>query len=409
MFRPLVPRACIGIGAAIVSLSLVATASTVTLHNFAGGTNDGAYPNGALIADSAGNLYGTTWSGGSGSCTGGCGTVFRLSQSNGTWTESIVHNFQGMSAGDGTNPWGALTADASGNFYGVTEAGGARNQGSVYELSPGLDGAWTETVLYSFGQVAGDGSAPGGKLIFDSSGNLWGTTSVGGSHSTGTIFELKLSGSGWSLTSIYSFPHSGTSLGEGPAGIVFDSAGNLFGVTEWGGTPYENGAGVVFQMVNSGGVWNQKVLHRFPTTGKPLQTPTGGLYLDSSDNLYMTMSRGGHGGPGITTINLSTFAVHDIYSSAGPQEVQPYEAIAIDTAGNLYSAGYASSQGTCACGFVYELSPGASWTPKTLASMNGNNGANPVGGVVVDAAGNLYGVTYLGGTNRLGVVYEVEQ
>src|ERR1700741_4944501 len=134
MLRSLVHR-CIVTSIIILPLSLAAAASTVTLHNFAGGTGDGAYPNGALISDAAGNLYGTTWSGGnSASCKGGCGTVFRLSPSAGSWTESIVYNFQGAPSGDGANPWGAFVADAAGNFYGVTASGGARNEGSVYEL-----------------------------------------------------------------------------------------------------------------------------------------------------------------------------------------------------------------------------------------------------------------------------------
>jgi uncharacterized repeat protein (TIGR03803 family) len=395
----------------VLSLVLAATGSaygaTETLHNFMGAPSDGSNPYGALIFDSAGNLYGTTEEGGTGACGRGCGTVYKLSPSAGGWTESVIYNF-GTGARGPLYPSGALITDASGNFYGLA-AGGYKGQGAIYKLSPGSGGTWSETTLYSFGAVPGDGNGPIGKLEFDASGNLWGVTAEGGAKKNGTVFELVPSSSGWTEKVVYSFPFVGTSQGSQPSGIIFDNAGNLYGVTTFGGATGVNGAGVMFRLENSGGTWKQVVVHEFSITGTSLQTPTGGMSLDATGTiLYMTMSRGGHGGGGIVALNLTTKVASELYGSGGSQTIQPYEAMAFDSSGNLYSASYDNNSGTCQCGFVYELSPGASkWTATTLANMNGTNGANPVGGVVIDALGNLYGATFSGGANKLGVVYEV--
>lgn len=215
----------------LVANAGTAHSSTVTLHNFSGAPNDGANPDGALTFDAAGSLYGTTSLGGSVSCGQGCGTVYRLSPTASGWTYSVIYNF-----GTGSTPLypsGALLADASGNFYGVAE-GGDKGKGTVYQLSPGGGGTWTETTLYSFG-VPGDGTAPVGKLAFDAAGNLWGVTSMGGTRGRGTVFELVPSSGGLTEKLIYSFPFAGSILGSQPSGIIFDSAGNLYGVTTYGG------------------------------------------------------------------------------------------------------------------------------------------------------------------------------
>lgn len=198
--------------------------------------------------------------------------------------------------------------------------------------------------------------------------------------------------------------------GSEPTGIIFDGSGNLYGVTEFGGTESVNGAGVVFQLIESAGVWAPKVLHRFPVTGTSPQTPTGGLIFDASGNLYMTMARGGNGGSGVFKLNPATGATETLFSFKGPQILQPYEGLVFDTAGNLYSSSDVGG-GNCengGCGFIYKLSPGAShWTSTLLATLNGGNGAYPEGGVVLDSAGNIYGTAFSGGSGKDGVVFEI--
>jgi uncharacterized repeat protein (TIGR03803 family) len=392
-----------------------AIASNTVIHSFSGGSADGANPLGGVTFDAAGNLYGTTNNGGNGPCGNGCGTVYRLSPSSGGWTESVIYNFQGSAANDGSGPVGPLTIDAAGNLFGYTFSGGPTSSGIVYELSPNQNGAWDETVLHYFGSIRGDGGSPTGKLVFDPSGNLWGVTEQGGKTAGGTVFELSPGSTGWQYSLVYSFPSGGTTFATEPSGIIFDNAGNLYGVSTFGGITCCNGAGVVFQLVNSGGVWTQNVLHRFPVFNtKRLQTPTGGLFLDSTTRtLYMTMARGGNGNTGVTTINLTSLATNDLYSFVGPQVLEPYQAITFDSAGNLYSASYYSKNENSTkcfstCGFVFELSPGSPhWTSHILEEFTGSNGMNPPGGVAIDSSGNLFGVTTYGGANNLGVVFEI--
>ena len=385
-------------------------ASDTVIYNFTGGSA-GINPSTGLIFDAAGNLYGGTYTGGSGACGGGCGVIFRLTPGeSGTWTQSVVYNFQGFTAGDGMYPSGRLISDAAGNLYGVTAAGGIRNCGTVFELIPGSGGSWTESVLHSFACGDKDGNEPSGNLVFDASGNLWGVTLAGGTRNGGMVFELVHSSGGWTESMIYNFSGVGTLSGSEPTGIIFDGSGNLYGVTEFGGTEAVNGAGVVFQLVESSGVWTQKVLHRFPITGTSLQTPNGGLIFDASGNLYMTMARGGNGGAGVFKFNPTTGATETVYSFKGPQIVQPYEGLVFDAAGNLYSSSYVGG-GNCGgygCGSIYKLSPGEShWTSTLLANLNGGNGAYPEGGVVLDSAGNVYGTAFSGGSSKDGVVFEI--
>jgi uncharacterized repeat protein (TIGR03803 family) len=380
------------------------------IYNFTGGSA-GMNPSTGLIFDAAGNLYGGTTFGGSGPCGGGCGTVFRLTPgSSGTWTQSVVYNFQGFTAGDGMYPSGALISDTSGNLFGVTSAGGARNCGTVFELTPGSGGSWTESVLHSFHCGNQDGTDPVGKLVFDSSGNLRGVTLSGGAIGGGTVFEMLHSSGGWTESVIYSFSVRDGLLGKEPTGIIFDAFGNLYGVTQFGGIAGATGAGVIFQLVQNSGVWTEKDIYRFPVTGTALQTPTGGLIFDSAGNLYMSMGRGGNGGTGVFRLNPVTGATKNVYTFKGPQTVQPYEGLTFDAAGNLYGASYVGG-GNCingGCGFVYKLSPtGNYWTPTILANLNGSNGAYPQGGVVLDGVGNVYGTAFSGGSNRNGVVFQI--
>ena len=226
-----------------VSLSMTTWAAAQwnekVLHNFTNNGTDGFFPTSGLIFDAAGNLYGTTFNGGA---YNRFGTVFELSPvPGGGWTETVLHSFNNDGT-DGWTPTAGLIFDAAGNLYGTTGSGGAYHGGTVFELSPMLGGGWTETILHSFGNGT-DGAGPGGgSLIFDAAGNLYGTTTLGGTFNCpsdgggcGTVFELTPTvGGAWTETVLYNFRRG--SDGHLPyAGLIFDATGNLYGTTLAGG------------------------------------------------------------------------------------------------------------------------------------------------------------------------------
>ena len=259
--------------------------------------SDGADPYGArLVFDQAGNLYGTTFNGGGGSCTGGvggCGVVYQLTPSGGGWTESVLYAFNGGS--DGAHPWAGVIFDQSGNLYGTTEFGGGSSNcpggcGVVYELVPS-QGSWTEKVLYTF-QNQQDGAAPYAGLIFDQSGNLYGATTQGGQHGGGTAFELTPSGEGWSFQTLYAFTAYGSGIAGGPtASLVMDNAGNLYGATAGDGV-YSDGA--VFKLISAGGGWTYSSLHDL-TSNDDGRLPRSNLVFDQYGNVYGTAGGGADG------------------------------------------------------------------------------------------------------------------
>jgi uncharacterized repeat protein (TIGR03803 family) len=333
------------------------TWTKTTLHHF--NSIDGANPSGALVFDSAGkNLYGTTAWGGSSSCVQGafkgCGTVFQLSHgTNGAWTLKTIHRFS-FSGPDGSNPASTLVFDSAGNLYGTTNAGGGNNAGTLFELSPAVNGTWAVKTLHTFTGANGDGANPFGPLVFDATGNLFGTTTRGGTHNAGTVFELSpATGGNWTATTLYSFSNSS---GNAPdAGVIFDSIGNLYGTTSSDGDICGCKFGTVFELVaGAGGTWTEKTLHTFTTDG----SGPGGVIFDSAGNLY-----------GVTFVGAS------------------------------------SGDGT-----VFELSPGSggTWTATQLHVFGGTDGAGPVGSLVFDSSGNLYGASgYGGANNNKGTVFEV--
>ena len=221
------------------------------LHSFNSNGTDGVGPVSGLILDKAGNLYGTTQYGGAGTCNSGgftgCGTVFELSpKPGGGWVEKILHNFVNDKV-DGSSPRGMLIFDAVGNLYGTTYYGGSGSSvncmndggcGTVFELSR-VKGVWTEKVLHSFTQDGTDGIFPTSNLVFDGTGNLFGTTDDGGGasyYSSGTVFELTpIAGGSWTETILHSFPYSNGTDGYYPAGLLMDAAGNFYGATFGGG------------------------------------------------------------------------------------------------------------------------------------------------------------------------------
>jgi uncharacterized repeat protein (TIGR03803 family) len=260
------------------------------LYDFLG-LSDGALPYGArLIFDQEGNLYGTAFSGGI-DCpgSGGCGVVYKLTPSNGRWTQSVLYSFSG--GNDAAHPWAGVIFDQSGNLYGTTEFGGAYGFGTVYELMPSASG-WTEKVLYSF-QNQQDGGQPYAGLIFDASGNLYGATTTGGIGNGGTVFELTPSGAGWSFQTLYAFAGGHGELAGGPtASLVFDNGGNLYGATAGDGA-YNFGA--VFKLtLSSNGSWTYTSLYDF-TGGNDGRLPRSNLVFDQYGNLYGTASGGATG------------------------------------------------------------------------------------------------------------------
>jgi uncharacterized repeat protein (TIGR03803 family) len=241
---------------------------------------DGGEPDAGLIFDSAGNLYGTTYSGG----TGNNGVVFKLTRSGPGWTESVLHNF--TNSPDGANPYSALTFDDNGNLYGTTNGGGT-GFGTVYQLTPSGSG-WTEKVIYVF-QGSNDGAYPSAGVVLDPDGNVYGTTQLKGADDGGTVFELMPSNGNWMFSVLYS-PIQG---GWSPVGTLARSSnGTLYGTFFFGGLPDScggEGCGNVFQLAPSNGGWGYTSLYEF-TGGEDGGNPEGGLILDSAGNLYGTTS-----------------------------------------------------------------------------------------------------------------------
>jgi uncharacterized repeat protein (TIGR03803 family) len=350
------------------------------LYSF-NGPPDGTLPSGGLVMDGSGNLYGVTQRGG----TGYWGSVYKLTpDGNGNWTETVLRSFFSTDK-NGDSPFGSLTLDAAGNLYGAATQGGRFPQGCssgcglVFKLSPPKTktGLWKYKVLYRFlGPRHNDGQYPNGDLVFDAAGNLFGTTLEGGSKFWGTVFELTPGPTGWTEKVLYNFLGSPSDGGQPAAGLTFDAAGNLYGPTSTGGVLNNScsyGCGTVFELSPNGGGWTERVLHAF----------TGG-----ADGAY----------PGV----------------AYPGSGAPYGAVITLSSGNLYgTTAFGGSQpGFSGDGVVFELSPlGDMWTEQVLHTFTSSpDGKLPLGGVIFDSSGNLYGTTFNGGAKgNDGIVYEISK
>ncbi len=254
------------------------------------GASGGATPYGGIpIFDQAGNMYGTTFAGGGGTCAGGCGLVYELSPANGGWTENVLYSFNGGSS-DGASPWAGVIFDQAGNLYGTTEFGGAYGYGTIYELSPSGSG-WTEKVLYNF-QGQADGGWPYAGLVFDRQGNLYGATTEGGAGQGGTLFQLAPDGSNWNYQTLCSFTRQMGEFAGGPVATpAMDAAGNLYGATGGDGA---YGFGSVFKASSSGGNWTCTSLYDF-TGGNDGRLPRSNLVLDSNGDIYGSAAGGAQG------------------------------------------------------------------------------------------------------------------
>jgi uncharacterized repeat protein (TIGR03803 family) len=398
---------------ALLMAATHAVAQETVLYNFNGGVT-GSEPGSNLILDAAGNLYGTSPRGGATDY----GVVFELSpQTGGGWTEQVLHSFSN-NGHDGILPQGGLIFDAGGNLYGTTSGGGVHKGGTVFELAPATGGGWTESVLHNFGAGA-DGSEPYGGLIMDAAGNLYGTTTLGGAHGDGAAFELSpVTGEGWTEKMLHSF--SGTTDGSQPfAGLTFDASGNLYGTALEGGT---YGDGTVFELTpQSGGQWAGKVLHTFGDAngnGAIAYEPYGGVVFDQAGNLYGTTYYGGGNGGGtvyeLTPSTSGEWKESPVRNFGGTGGAQPLAGVVIDAAGNLYGTTvnggneHTVCDGT-GCGVVYELSPvtGGGWTETVLIDFNYTDGGHPTGTLIFDSAGNICGTTSAGGSGVFGTVFEI--
>jgi len=321
------------------------------LYGFAGGT-DGATPYAEVTFDASGDLYGTTYSGGAFSA----GTVFELvPSSGGTWTESVLYSFTGGS--DGANPYGGLIFDPSGNLYGTSFYGGASGVGVVYKLTPNSDGTWTESVLHTFTGGQDGGNPNIGNLTFDPAGNLFGTTRYGGGSGAGVVYKLTPNSDGtWTESVLYTF--TGGQDGAYPSGtLIFGPAGRLFGNANNGGV----GLGNVFKLtLGAKGKWYEHVLYVFQGNQDGAY-PGGGVVRDTAGNLYGTTSAGinTHGGDG----QLFKLVRHPRggwskqvphYFEGPPRDgADSWAPVVFDAAGNLYGTAEDGWNSGC-CGVVFE-------------------------------------------------------
>jgi uncharacterized repeat protein (TIGR03803 family) len=365
-----------------------ATGHETVLYNFNGSSNgDGENPNVGLVLDSAGNLYGTTLVGGTTSCpnvsaTSGCGIVFKLDP---TGHETVLHTFTAAN-GDGASPRAGLIMDSGGSLYGTTEFGGSANFGTVFKLDP----TGNETVLYAFTGVSGEGVDPNSSLVMDKADNLYGTVAYG-STGLGGIFKLDTTGQ---ETLLYSF--TGTNGdGESPVGgLILDSAGNLYGVTTYGGNLSGvcavPGCGIVFKLDSSG---NETVLYSFTGTNGDGLTPRAGLTIDRAGNLFGTTSLGGTGSYG--TIFKIDPTGHETVLYNFADQGSPDSNLIMDSAGNFY--GTTSGGGSSAGGTLFKLDTTGHETVLYSFPLGNGDGKGPTGGLVMDSAGNFYGTTAVGG------------
>jgi len=379
------------------------------LHNFKLSNKEGNRPRSGLIFDAAGNIYGTTTIGGDTACDFGCGTVFELTpKADGGWTERVLHYFH-PNGREGTAPDTALIFDSAGDLYGTTTAGAAYGTGTVFELMPTTGGHWTAKVLHEFHPIVGDGEGSNG-LIFDAAGNLYTSTANGGAYGYGTVFELiPQAGGGWKGKVLHSFRRNGRG-GEAPiGGVVFDAAGNLYGTTYFGGA---YGSGTVFELTpNQGGGWGEIVLHHFNNNTNDGVYPSAGLIMDAAGNLYGTTYIGGAYRAG-TVFELMPKAGggwrETVLHSFNTDGFNPTGGLIMDAAGNLYGTTY--ENGADPCGTAFELTPkaGRGWRQTVLHRFsNYKGGAQPFAGLTFDPVGNLFGTTIIGGAFGYGTVFEI--
>lgn len=324
---------------------LTPSGAETVLHSFHADGTDGVYPLAGVVLGKKGILYGTTVEGGTNSIDG---TMFQLTPKKKSWTEAILHSFGAI--GDGAQPYDALTLDKNGNLYGTTYGGGTYSFGTVFERTP----SGTETVLWSFGNGT-DGANPIAGVIRDAKGNVYGTTEYGGLYNQGTVFELTPTMNGWTEAVLWSFG-SGTDGANPYGGVVLGKKGILYGTTINGG---DFGDGTVFALTPTKTGWTEKILHSFANNDIDGFNPAAGLLMDKkTGNFYGTALNGGGTGSVAGIVFKITpsgaYAILHVFSGS-PDGGSPWGGLASDKLGNLYGTTF--SGGTNGYGTVYKVTP----------------------------------------------------
>lgn len=366
-----------------------AAAKESVLHAFKG--TDGNHPVATLAFDTAGNLYGTTTEGGKYNQ----GTVFRISASK---QETVLYSFCKLSnCTDGSRPYNGVVLDTAGNIYGATPGGGKYGAGVVYKITV----AGKYSILHNFkGQPDGDEGY--GWLVFDKAGNLYGTTLQGGKNNTGAVYKITPAGE---ESIFYSFPDGS---GDGPldpiAGLTLDGSGNFYGTSIVGGGSSE--AGTVYKLTPAG---KETTLYSFNMTNG--YEPYAGVTLDPKGNIYGATVYGGSGETGVVYKLSPSGKPLFTYSLSDATGISPYATPILDAKGNIYGVG--GLGGPHGYGAVFKMPPsGKSATPLYGFCADGlpncNDGAEPLGGIVFDTKGNLYGTGSIGGgSGEYGVVFKI--
>lgn len=400
------------LAAIVCSLAQIAAAQTPvkTLLSFNGTESEGN-----LIFDSAGNLYGTTGDQYDPSLI----TVFELSpNSDGTWTENVLWTATG-----GTEPLNiraGVIFDASGNLYGTSQYGGASDCGTVFKLTHNSDGSWSESNLHDFDCSDGNWAIAG--VIFDNSGNLYGTTTFGGASNAGVVFQLTPNADGtWTYNILHTFTTGSDGAYPGHGSLAFDSKGNLYGTAAGGAggscTVLYVGCGTVFKMSpKANGTWSFKVIYSF-TGGNDGGAPEYGVTFDKAGNLYSSTYTGGKYQEGtvfeLVSHTNGTYGEKVLHAFRGGDGNGPFSGVIFDSVGNLFGSTAYGGDNQCfnapGCGVVYELTPNSSggYTDNTLVHFHGTPLATPYSNFVMDSLGNLYGTATGYGMYASGEIYEV--
>lgn len=386
-----------------VSAAFVVFALTLAGHAFATKARmlfniapAGKDPGGGLVAWQ-GSFYGTTSGGGAYDC----GTVYQISQSGGVFTRNVVYAFKPAL---GCGPLAPVTFGKDGNLYGTTARGGASDNGTVFELKP-ENGEWVETVLYNF-QGAPDAGVPCTKLVFDPEGHLYGTTIFGGTADTGSVFKLTPEGEQWTESVIHS-SNDPEAIGSTPLDLALDADGSLIGFAQSGGP---NQAGVIYRLSRQGDAWLFQIVYDFPNAGDPSYL-SGRPLPDASGNLYGSSQLGGSFGRGTFfkfDVSLGVLTVLHNFRGAPNDGDRGRGPLSVDREGRIYGVtvyGGLSIGGT-GYGTVYRYTP-SNGTYEHVYEFDRTTGRFPLGGLIQDANGNLYGTTEQGGEGDDGLIFQV--
>lgn len=376
-------------------LSSAQSQTLTVLHDF-DLRADGGLPYAGVTLDQQGRIYGTTSDGGTGN-----GVVYRLTHTGGVWVEDPLYTFHGGL--DGDVPYARVVFGPDGSLFGTTSYGGTANTGIVFNLRPSATICktalcpWVETVIYNFTGGSDGGYPYLGDLTFDQDGNIYGTAASGGSADNGVVFKLSRSGGGWTESVLWSF--TGAADGANPySGVIFDRTGNLYGTAAFGG----GGLGTVYELSPSPSSWTEKTLYSF--TENDGGNATGGLTMDGNGNLFgLTGNPGGGGAYELTPSNGNwTFHLLQTFTGLYPG---PMTAPTLDSQGNLYGALPTGGFGNGEIIQLNPVEGGWTYTP--FYQFQGNDGEYPLGSVTFDTQGKMYGTSLQGGTRTWGTVWEI--